>query len=96
MRARTKIAALLLVGSSLTGCQYGYRGQSWTPEPSTPQGFAVWTHDGTKAEGWTQPASPNGYGVWQHDVTVDNGCNEFSAEHDEVDNQGNLCKSFVP
>lgn len=46
---------------------------------------------------WNPPPTPGqGYGTWTHDDT-DNGCNEWNSEPAaEVDNDGNLCQSFVP
>lgn len=47
--------------------------------------------------GWHPPANPASYGTWSHDPAVDNGCNEWDTEPAaEVDNDGNLCQSFVP
>jgi hypothetical protein len=46
---------------ALTGCQYGYRGQFWTPAPDA-SGYGTWAHE---------PAVANGCNEWDTEPTAE-------------------------
>lgn len=49
------------------------------------------------AVGWAPSRDGRGFGTYVHDPTVANGCSEWNTEPAaELDNDGVLCRSFVP